>query len=269
VTVIEKCFSSPDTPYRTLAFFATILLMAGVICLANATNILQVAFAAAYVLLNGLYWTVSALNPFKHHWTHSYKVTVLPLQPLPKGHGHLSKADEASKTEMLKRRVRHQWHRFENAWFLSKRRARTPTVVESGARNFTSALWTAIALTGTAQWLNAATHIAPVNEAWQDWLKKAESQARPNLDDGDLPDRSIPEYTERTALHRRPRISTGLDWNFSYALPHRRIKIKEWGYQEELTKALERHADKTRVPVADELQWQEDEGNEKTIREVV
>lgn len=40
--------------------------MAAVVSLANAFNILQVAFPAAYFLLNGLYWSVSALNPFSN-----------------------------------------------------------------------------------------------------------------------------------------------------------------------------------------------------------
>ena len=64
----EKCvYIVGVRTYRFLSLAATTLLMAGVICLANATIYLQIAWAAAYVILNAAYWIVAAL-PQSWHW---------------------------------------------------------------------------------------------------------------------------------------------------------------------------------------------------------
>jgi hypothetical protein len=77
---VERCkYSLGDTPYRSIALLATIMLMLGVIFLSNATLRLQVAFASAYIILNALYWGVSAVNPLTNHWKHSFKITKFPL----------------------------------------------------------------------------------------------------------------------------------------------------------------------------------------------
>jgi hypothetical protein len=53
--------------YRVVALVGTMMLMGGVICLGNAGNGVQVAFAASYMILNAAYWIVAAL-PAKLHW---------------------------------------------------------------------------------------------------------------------------------------------------------------------------------------------------------
>jgi len=240
------------------------MLIAGVVSLANASNILQVAFAASYILLNGVYWAVSALNPYKYHWQHAYEVEVLPIEALQKQ--GTDGPEATGRVEEWKKKLKHEWQRFQNAWVLAKRRnwaqKRAQTMFEPGARNFTSALWTAIVLTGTSQWLNEATAIAPVNAAWKEWLKEADRKVQPQLEEGDIPGRHNDDWEDRFTLHRRPRIATGLKWTFtpatstsmkSAACKRRRIRMKSWEYQKRLTEILQRHAAQTRVPIEDEI----------------
>jgi hypothetical protein len=56
--------------YRILSLFGTMMLMGGVICLANAQIELQIAWAGSYMLLGASYWIVAAL-PGKLHWDYS------------------------------------------------------------------------------------------------------------------------------------------------------------------------------------------------------
>ena len=65
----EKCvYKIKDANmYRALAMVATLMLMFGVICLANAVPRLQFAFACALISLNAAHWIVAAL-PEHHHW---------------------------------------------------------------------------------------------------------------------------------------------------------------------------------------------------------
>ena len=61
--------------YRLLSLIGTVMLMGGVICLANARIESQMAWAGSYMLLGSSYWIVAAL-PGKMHWdTSAYKVT--------------------------------------------------------------------------------------------------------------------------------------------------------------------------------------------------
>ncbi|KAF2031188.1 hypothetical protein EK21DRAFT_88321 [Setomelanomma holmii] len=61
--------------YRILSLIGTMMLMGGVICLANAKIQVQIAWAASYMTLGAAYWTVAAL-PGKLHWdTSCYEVT--------------------------------------------------------------------------------------------------------------------------------------------------------------------------------------------------
>ena len=64
----EKCDYMVDVQtYRFISLTGTLLLMAGVIFLANAEVTLQIAWAVAYVFLNAAYWVVAAL-PQRLHW---------------------------------------------------------------------------------------------------------------------------------------------------------------------------------------------------------
>ncbi|EMC99410.1 hypothetical protein BAUCODRAFT_22641 [Baudoinia panamericana UAMH 10762] len=60
--------------YRLISLVGTLLLMFGVIALANARLELQVAWAGAYILINAAYWVVAALPPRKHWDLTSYIV---------------------------------------------------------------------------------------------------------------------------------------------------------------------------------------------------
>lgn len=60
--------------YRILSLVGTMMLMGGVICLANAQIQVQIAWAGSYMLLGASYWVVAALHS-KLHWdTSCYKV---------------------------------------------------------------------------------------------------------------------------------------------------------------------------------------------------
>lgn len=121
----ECCYKVGATAYRVLSLVTIIMLMFGVIFLGNASLVLQISFAAAYLILNAAYWTVAALPP--------------------------------------------QWN-----WDLSCFKFE---LIELHKRdNFTAALWTAIALTRSTEWVINGK-IAPVNSAWRRWLAEAEDAA--------------------------------------------------------------------------------------------
>lgn len=82
--VARELYFAPETiryllehgpAYRILSLVGTMMLMGGVICLANASIHLQIAWAGSYMLLGSSYWIVAAL-PGKLHWDYScYTVT--------------------------------------------------------------------------------------------------------------------------------------------------------------------------------------------------
>lgn len=122
----ERCkYWLDSTWYRLIALPSTLMLMFGVIGLGNASECLQIAFGAAYLILNATYWLVAAL-PEEVHW----QLSCLKV---------------------------------------------TPHEVCRG-KNFTEALWNAIRITGTAQWVHIG-QVAPVTEAWKQWLQQAEDAA--------------------------------------------------------------------------------------------
>lgn len=64
----EQCnYQRSLQSYRLISLIGTLMLMFGVIALGNAGVTLQIAFAAAYLILNAGYWAVAAL-PAKMHW---------------------------------------------------------------------------------------------------------------------------------------------------------------------------------------------------------
>ncbi|OAL40150.1 hypothetical protein AYO20_00570 [Fonsecaea nubica] len=255
-------YAISDTLYRTLALLSTVMLMTGVVCLANASNILQVAFAASYILLNVLYWAVSALNPFRYHWQHAYDVEIMPVQ-YPQNQ-EFDAPIAISRVDELEGRVRKEWRQFQKGWAIEKGQggqgsahggAKAGFKGNEEARDLISALWTAIVLTGTSQWLNEATSIAPMNAAWKEWLREADTAVQPR------PGRANDEWDGRHRFHRRPRIQTGLEWTFTPATRdqvrlssrQRRSKLKSWDYQGQLTGIFGKHAPRTRMPPEDEI----------------
>ncbi|MCJ1474402.1 hypothetical protein MMC13_003060 [Lambiella insularis] len=63
----EKChYKVGVQAYRFISLTGTIMLMFGVIFLANALLAMQIAVAVAYIILNAAYWLVAALPPTMH-----------------------------------------------------------------------------------------------------------------------------------------------------------------------------------------------------------
>ena len=180
---VEGCkYSLKDTPYRSLALLATVMLMLGVIFMSNATLRLQVAFASAYIILNALYWGVSAVNPVTNHWEHEFEVAKINYEMLPKGGKMNSQSiqeieDQSQRSPEItgdsNNPTRRRWRSSEVGY---KMNDSSPQTLPD--RTMTTAMWIAIALTGTSKWLNDSTQIAPVSDAWKEWLAQADRQAR-------------------------------------------------------------------------------------------
>ena len=193
-----------DHSYRGFALLATSTLIFGLICLSNSHNILQLAFAASYVLLNTLYWASSCLNPLKHHWTHNYTtkpiniarpdtlpevrhVTQSTTQEWNGGHG-ISQLERTASPGPLSRSSTSKLEAGEAgtpaphrpvarraSTFSKARRTFSRHIAKEQQeqnRPFTDALWTAIALTGSTRWLRL-THIVPDTVAWEQWVEEA------------------------------------------------------------------------------------------------
>lgn len=106
-TVARELYFAPESieyqvthgpAYRILSLVGTMMLMGGVICLANAQIQVQIAWAGAYMLLGASYWVVAAL-PAKMHWdTSCYRVTAECLSDSDMGaKGYPSAADTFTK----------------------------------------------------------------------------------------------------------------------------------------------------------------------------
>ncbi|KAH6641987.1 hypothetical protein C7974DRAFT_301350 [Boeremia exigua] len=133
--------------YRLLSLVGTMMLMGGVICLANARIESQLAWAGSYMLLGSAYWIVAAL-PGKVHWdTSCYKVT----------------SEALSDYEM-----------HTKGRFLSSIRKEYPY---SKSKSFTEALWKAIVASKDATWVRRGDH-CPETKAWDDWLSEAKNCSR-------------------------------------------------------------------------------------------
>jgi len=128
--------------YRLISLVGTMMLMFGVVALANAGLYLQLAFAASYILLNAAYWLVAALPP-KTHWDTSSFVV---------------------KEQRLERATP------DTQYSGSKR-----TYVDYN-ETFTQALWKAIVATKDAEWVRRG-EVAPQTPAWDEWLVNAQAKA--------------------------------------------------------------------------------------------
>ena len=238
-----------DTFYRALALLATIMLMAGVVSLANADSRVQVGFAAAYVILNTVYWAASALDPSEHHWQNSYHVEnrafkLLFDQPAPeRTKTDLSDIYKTSKTLQFRKRIEDYAQDWQDWWNNQphKDHRRDPR-----EKNFTAALWTAIFLTGTSRWLNEATHIAPVSDAWKDWLSEAEKQVHLSGNEATMAEK------ENAALLEMKQVRRGRLSHLKNPRLVRRpssndiILIPAWNFQQALTECFKRYTTETR-----------------------
>lgn len=115
--------------YRLLSLVGTIMLMLGVIALANSKLQLQIAWAGAFVIINIAHWVAAAL-PHSMHWDLScYEVKEQGVEGGP------------------------------------------------GNKTFTVALWKAIAVTKSVQWVKLGD-AAPTTQTWADWLVDAEERSK-------------------------------------------------------------------------------------------
>ena len=194
----EQCVPMlSDHSYRCFALVATSTLIFGLICLSNSHNILQLAFAASYVLLNTLYWASSCLNPLKHHWTHNYTTKPINIvrsdtqsstRQAPNKESEISQSERTASPTPISRSSTSKLEAGEAGMPAPKRPLprRASTMLKARRtfskhfakeqqeqnRPFTDALWTAIALTASTRWLRL-THIVPDTVAWEQWVEEA------------------------------------------------------------------------------------------------
>ncbi|KAK0283531.1 hypothetical protein LTR35_001934 [Friedmanniomyces endolithicus] len=115
--------------YRLISLVGTLMLLLGVIALANARLELQFAWGGAYIIINGLYWIAAAMAPRLH-------------------------------------------------WDLSCHDVEEQGIVGGNANaNFTEALWKAIMLTKSTDWV-VNGNAAPRTDAWKEWLHQARDRAQ-------------------------------------------------------------------------------------------
>ncbi|KAF2627270.1 hypothetical protein BU25DRAFT_341998 [Macroventuria anomochaeta] len=137
--------------YRLLSLIGTMMLMGGVICLANARIESQIAWAGSYMLLGSAYWIVAAL-PAKVHWdTSCYKVT----------------SEALHKYDIYKKR--NIFSRNKKGYPFTK------------SKSFTEALWKAIVASKDATWVRRGDH-CPESKVWDDWLHMAKTCSREYMD---------------------------------------------------------------------------------------
>lgn len=185
--------------WRTIMLVATVLLVAGLIFLGNSSSQMQAAFAASYVLLNTLYWLSSTVDFTAALWSHDFhieRVKILGSAPeaaasRPVTADHSESEDEGDKKPFRVRTidVTGQPRRPTTiSRLLTLFASSKPQLsVSQGSKvpkdlmhkaTFTTALWTAIAVSGSATWVRNA-QLAPNTAAWDKWLEEAERRSRP------------------------------------------------------------------------------------------
>jgi len=131
--------------YRIISLVGTVLLMAAVVALGNASTYLQIGVAAAYMILNAAYWVVAAL-PARVHW-------------------------DLGCFEVIDQK------------FACDCKEKLQSTVETPDKHFvdynptfTQALWKVIVATKDIAWIKKSA-AAPDTEAWSRWLQEAKTQA--------------------------------------------------------------------------------------------
>ncbi|TGJ86421.1 hypothetical protein E0Z10_g2391 [Xylaria hypoxylon] len=139
----EECeYHVSGQAYRVLMGLGTFLLMASVILLGNCKWKSQIFVSAAYVVLNGLYWTMGLL-PKRYFWD-------------------LSRYDYRDITPPEARNAD---------------RETDPNDRREGVKSFTRTLWWAIRETKRTAWVQRSG-AAPGTYQWGLWLAEAEAAAK-------------------------------------------------------------------------------------------
>jgi len=164
--------------YRLISLIGTMMIMFGVISLANAQIQLQLAFAAAYILLNAAYWIVAAL-PSKMNWDIS--CFRIERQRFDKSRFDKTKFETAKDRE----------------------KSMDPKTFADHNPTFTWALWRAILATKRISWVKWS-NATPNSTAWDMWLRDAELQAK-TADfkmEGDVKIWEVPDWDPQAALSK-------------------------------------------------------------------
>jgi hypothetical protein len=164
--------------YRLISLVGTMMIMFGVICLANAQIQLQLAFAAAYILLNAAYWLVAAL-PSKMNWD----ITCFGIEKQQFGRSDL----DAIK-----------WFKDGDEEPAKAREMDSKTFTDYNP-TFTWALWRAIIATKKVGWVEHSS-ATPNSPAWKHWIQEAWAQAQTATYDEKHKVWNVPEWDPQAAL---------------------------------------------------------------------
>lgn len=135
--------------YRIISLFGTILLIFGVIFLANSSTWMQLIFAGSFVVLNISYWLVAAL-PSRVHWdTTCFKVTENAIEKYDTKTGKLT---------------------------LPTPRPHKEEIFVDYNSDYTWAVWKAILVTKETSWAEISAAI-PNTQAWKNWMREARDKA--------------------------------------------------------------------------------------------
>jgi hypothetical protein len=195
--------------YRIISLVGTIMLMFGVIFLANSSTWMQLCFAVAYIVMNALYWIVAALPPRIHWDTSCFKVSDQAIEIRP-GIQDAPTRTNSMRAENGKGDISiDEPHMMYPAERPKKAGNHGNKFVDYNS-TFTWAIWKAILVTQSIDWV-LASDAAPKSDAWRIWLNEAlaqAAQAKPDTTyrytfDGDV---------EPTLVYKLP------DWNAQKAL---------------------------------------------------
>ena len=214
--------------YRVISLVGTIMLMFGVIFLANSSTWMQLCFAIAYITMNALYWIVAAL-PSRVHWdTSCFKVSDQAIEvrvdtgkppaakPATKGASKKGNVKQTTKEETPAAESNNQVAGTIPTTLPQKLLGHTTKFVDRNP-TYTWALWKAILVTQSIDWVKGSD-AAPDTPAWNEWLDQAKVMAR-SLDPDATYAHQFDGEAKKTLVYRLP----------------------DWDPQKYLQECLERH----------------------------
>jgi hypothetical protein len=163
--------------YRLISLVGTMMIMFGVISLANAQIQLQLAFAAAYILLNAAYWLVAAL-PSKMNWD----MSCFRIEKQQFGKSNLDAIKWAKDEEEI-----------------AEAKEMDPKTFTDYNPTFTWALWRAIIATKKIGWVEHS-NATPNSPAWKHWIQDAWTQAQLATYDEKTGVWNVPDWNPQAAL---------------------------------------------------------------------
>lgn len=192
--------------HHCLSICCSVMLIMGILAVANAQIQLQIAFACAYISLNAAYLAI-ANRPARGHWDlSSFEIRRQKI-------GYADVSDEARDPWIDHNK---SFTRAQRHWCLSSFGIRRQTTgiadISDAARDtwtdynktFTRALWKTIAVSKSSNWCKWS-NVVPVTPVWHRWLVEAQEEAE-NVtcttgDDGNKV-WELPAWNPETALHR-------------------------------------------------------------------